>query len=119
MIVDAQRIVDIAVAIAGVIVAVMVLESLIGAARQALRMKKGVDRILGRPAPFDADALERDLARIAAAGAAAGVLQARASAAIGGMNAGLAEWSATVERIKLLRARARALPEILSQPIRR
>jgi hypothetical protein len=119
MVVDAQRIVDIAIAIASVIVAVMVIEGLVGVLRQGLRLKKGFARIQDRPAPFDAEALERDLARIAAAGVAAGALQARVVAALQGIEASFAEWRATVQRIKLLRARARALPEILSQPIRR
>jgi hypothetical protein len=116
---DVQRTVDIAIVIASVITAVVVLEGLIGVLRQALACKRGIAQITERAAPFDAEALERDLARIAAAGAAAGVLRARVVAARGVIAAGNAELTAAIERVKLLRARARALPKILSQPIRR
>jgi hypothetical protein len=110
-----QRYFWIPVTILGVIVAVAILEALISALRQALRIKRRTDAMQATLKGIDTEQFERDLARIAGSAIVGQALASRATVAIRTIRDALFDWKATVTRVRVLRDRARTLPEILNE----
>ncbi len=112
-----QRIIGIVGAVLGAIVLVAILEAGIATVRQALILNRRIGRLAGQALPFDADLLERDVARLTGLLPASQQLAMRVEAARQTIALARSEWLGTGQRIATLRDRAKALPQTLDQPL--